>query len=298
MGKDNVTLTVIKRELLQDKVALISVVFLVSLILILTASVFLVDENAVFQMRANERFLRLNLRPSREFWLGTNGWGQDVLLVLLVATRNSLTITIIATLISSAFGTLYGLVSGYIGGRVDNFMNGIVDMITAVPNLIALIILLNFFGGFNERNFILTVSLLAWTGVAKVIRARVVQEKNLEYIMASKTLGTSHFKIIFQKLIPNLSTPIIAGITLNAGAIIIMESVLAFFLVDATPGSIPVYFSGGITLGRVLALTGYTTILRFRPWQWVPAVTMVVLIMFSINSIGNILNKVADEGRR
>ena len=300
MGKDNVTLTVIKRELLRDKIALVSVVFLLVLAVVLVVSVFTIDEYAIFEIRVRDRMLRANLPPSSYFRLGTDGSGQDVLTLLIIATRNSLTITIFATLISSVLGVIYGMISGYTGGAVDNIMNGVVDAITSIPILISLIILVNFFGGFTPWNFILTISLLAWTSVAKVVRARVLQEKNLEYVMASKTLGTTNLTIIFKKLIPNISTVIIGSLLLNAAAIIIMETSLAFFLVNAPPRSnLPVNFVGsGPTLGTILSLTGYPNILRFRWWQWVPATMMITLIMYSINSIGNALNRAADTSRR
>jgi len=295
----NSSLAIIKKELLQDKIALASVAFLLVLTVVLIISVFTVDLDALFEVRVRYRMQQMNLPPSREFWLGTNRSGVDVFSLLLIATRNSLIFTVLATIFSSIIGVVYGLISGYLGGRVDNFMNTIIDLVTSIPNLLALMILISFFGGLTWRNFILTISLIAWTGVAKVVRASVIKEKNLDYIVASKTLGTPHLKIIFKKLLPNLSTVIIAATTINAVAIVIMETSLTFFNIGTSgPGSQTVYTSGfPQTLGSVLSLTGYTYILRSRWWIWVPAAMMVVLIMFSINSIGNMLTHASDVNR-
>ena len=293
-------LSVIKYEMLCDKVALISFVFLVALVVLLIISLFVIDENAVINAPLTSRYLwRVNQPPSRYFWLGTDSRGRDGAAMLIIATRNTLIITVLATFISSVFGIIYGLTSGYIGGYIDRFMTGIIDMIMVIPNLVAMIILIRFIGGgFSRNGFVLTISLLAWTGVAKVVRTAVVQEKALDYVVAAKTLGSTSIKIIFKKLLPNLSTVIIASIVLNAAHIIIAESVLAFFTLGDNP-TIFVNFAGSPpTLGALLVSTGHTYVLRYRWWRWVPSMMAIVLVMFSIHNIGNMLSRAADAGRR
>lgn len=299
----NGTVTIIKHELIRDKLALLSFIFIVLLVLFLIASLFFVDTNAVLHSRLD--LTRLHQPPSHNYWLGTDQQGRDGVAMLIIATRNTLAITFLATAFSSTFGIIYGLISGYIGGIVDQIMSSVIDIITSIPNLIAMLLLINFFGGaFNLQIFILVLSILSWTNVARVIRTRVIQEKEREYVIAAKTLGTTHFKIMFKKLIPNLSTIIITSIVLNAVSIIIIEAGIAFFNFQASfiGGPLPsvlAAFSGDTpTLGTLLVSTGYTHILRFRWWRWVPATVVIVLLMFSINVVGNMLNRAADKEQR
>lgn len=297
MLKENSSLSMIKRELRRDKIALISLIFLVVLVAFLIISSFFIDEYAVLNPPFTSRYLwRTNLPPSLTFLLGTDDRGRNGVFTLIIATRQTLTIAATATILSSVLGIIYGLLSGYLGGRVDRFMNGFVDMITVIPNLIMIVILIGFFGGFTARNFVLTLSLLAWTSVAKVVRARVIQEKNLDYVVASKTLGSQHFKIIFKKILPNINTVVTASVILNAVTIIIAEAALAFFSFRETP--LVSFSDTNPTLGTLLSTTVFSHILRFRWWRWTPAATMIVLIIFSISMIGNMLNKAANAGER
>ena len=286
------TFNVIKREIMRDKIALGSFIFIVAVIMIIIIAAFIVDIDRE-SLQRSYGFLypeRLNRAPSRHHLLGTDTRGRDGVMLLVAAARNSLIVTALATLISSAFGIIYGLVSGYAGGRVDRYMMGVIDGISVVPNLIILITLLGLLGGFSMFTYTVMLSLLAWTGVAKMIRTRLIQEKEFEYIEASKTLGTSNIKIIFYHLLPNLSTIIIASMTLNAVAIIGMETGLSF-LNFGFPTDMP-------SLGTLVATAGDMRILRFRWWIWMPATVLIVLIMFSINCIGNTLSRAADARQR
>ena len=303
ISRKNGTFSMIKHQLLGDKIALVSIVFLTVLFLFLILSFFIIDADLILNARRDLTII--HRPPSRAFWLGTDERGRDGLAMLVIATRNTLMITLLATMISSVFGVMYGLFSGYVGGLVDRLMNSIIDVISSIPNLILMLLIINFIGGsFSVKGFIFTLSVFAWTNVARVVRARVIQERELEYVIASKTLGTSQLRIIFKKLIPNLSTVIIASVVLNAGNIIIIEAGLAFFNFQAgfAGGPLPnllVQFSDQTpTLGTLLVSTGYTHILRFRWWRWVPAMVVIVLVMFSINSLGNMLNRTTDVTKR
>lgn len=299
----NGTVALIKHELVRDKLALFSFIFITALLLFLLASWFFIDANAVLHSRLD--LTRLHQPPSNYYWLGTDHRGRDGVAMLIIATRNTLAITFLATAISSVFGIAYGLISGYIGGIVDQLMSSVIDIITSIPSLIAMLLLINFWGGsFTLPVFILVLSVLSWTSAARVIRTRVIQEKSREYVIASKTLGTKHFKIMFKKIIPNLSTIIITSIVLNAVSIIIVEAGIAFLNFQASfvggplPSALAAFSADTPTLGTLLVSTGYTHILRYRWWRWVPATVVIVLLMFSINIIGNMLNRVADKEQR
>jgi len=282
------TFNIIKREMLRDKVALSCFIFISAVIIFLIITFFVISQTEVFQSNFDPR--TVNQRPSLNHLLGTDAHGRENIMILIIAARNSLTITILVTLLSSVFGIIYGLISGYFGGRVDSFMMGIIDSISTLPNVILLIILLAILGGFSMFNYTMMLSFAAWLGIAKVVRARLIQEKELEYIQASITLGTSHVRLIFYHLLPNLSTTIIAGMVLNAVSVMGMEAGLSF-LGFGFPNDMP-------SLGTLIASARTFTVFRFRWWEWIPATILIALIMFSINNIGNMLSRAFDARQR
>ena len=286
------TLNIIKREMLRDKVALSSFIFIAIVILFLTIGSLVIDQAEVLQ-RDFSLIGNNNQAPSINHILGTDGGGRDGFRVLIIAARNSLVITILATLISSVFGIIYGLISGYVGGRVDSFMMRIIEGISILPNIVILITLIAVMGGVGVISiftYTVMISLVAWLGIARMVRTRLIQEKELEYIQASKTLGTPHIKIIFHQLLPNLSTIIIASMTLSAVSIIGMETGISF-LGFGFPIEMP-------SLGTLLASARTPVVLRFRRWNWIPATVLITLIMFSINNVGNMLSRAADARQR
>ena len=286
------TLNIIKREMLRDKIALSSFVFIVAFIIILIITSLVIDQTVALQ-RDFSLGGTFNQAPSINNILGTDDGGRDCFTVLMVAATNSLIITALATIISSVFGVIYGLISGYVGGRVDRFMMRIIEGITILPNIVILITLIAFTGGIGVISmftYTVMISLVAWLGIARMVRTRIVQEKELEYVQASKTLGTSHIKIIFHQLLPNLSTVIIASMTLSAVGIIGMETGISF-LGFGFPIEMP-------SLGTLLALARSPVVLRYRWWNWIPATILIVSIMFSINNVGNMLSRAADARQR
>src|SRR5690606_36076740 len=116
------------------------------------------------------------------------------------------------------------------------------------------------------------------------------QEKELDYIQASKTLGSSNFKIIFTQLLPNVSSLIIVTMTLNLAANIGLESGLSF-LGFGFPESTP-------SLGTLLSYARNPQTLEFRWWIWVPASIMILLLMLSINNVGQALKRATDARQR
>jgi len=288
------TRNTIIREIKKDKVALVSCVFMISLVVVVFVCSLIFDAEEVFQINYDftlEGWEGWNQPPSRRSLLGTDERGRDVLMLLIFGARNALMIVTLTTLISSVIGIVYGLISGYIGGFVDNVMMRIVELIAIFPNLIIIIIVIEF-RGYTAFNFIIVTSLLTWTAIAKVVRTKLVQEKELDYIQASRTIGTSHFKIILHQLLPNLSSVIIASIALNAVSITGIEAgisfVLASFLGDTSLFVTP-------SLGILVSSAMQMITLRFRQWIWLPPLVLIGLIMFSINNIGEMLSRAADS---
>ena len=160
-------------------------------------------------------------------YFGTDGNGRDLLVRILYGGRLSLTIGIIATLVSVLIGVTYGTISGFFGGKLDITMMRIVEILYAMPYLIFVIILMVIFGR-NIYLLFLAIGAVEWLTMARIVRGQTISIKEKEFIEASRSLGQSPSFIILKHIIPNLAGTIIVYITLMVPSVIILESFLSF----------------------------------------------------------------------
>ena len=160
-------------------------------------------------------------------YFGTDGNGRDLLVRILYGGRLSLSIGIIATLVSVIIGVTYGTIAGYFGGKLDTIMMRIVEILYAMPYLIFVIILMVIFGR-NIYLLFIAIGAVEWLTMARIVRGQTISIKEKEFIEASKSLGQSSFLIIIKHIIPNLAGTIIVYITLMVPSVIILESFLSF----------------------------------------------------------------------
>src|SRR5699024_3765045 len=111
-----------------------------------------------------------------------------------------------------------GLVSGYFGGHVDNIMMRILDFFLILPFIMVVILFVSIVPKYSVVSFSLIMTAFLWMGIARLIRSKALQERELDYAQASKTLGSSNLKIMFTQVLPNLSSIIIVTMTLNLAA--------------------------------------------------------------------------------
>lgn len=190
---------------------------------------------------------------------GTDKNGQDLFYRLLTGAQVSLGVGIIGAFISLIIGTLYGMISGYFGGRVDAIMMRAVDMLYAVPRILFIMIFIAAFDGvFKDwldgarlwaqqigspslenaaRHLIpyskilvmiLSLGLVEWLTMARIIRGQVLVLRELTFVTASRAMGQSGWAILRKHLLPNLSTLILTYLTLTIPAVILDESFLSF----------------------------------------------------------------------
>ena len=160
-------------------------------------------------------------------FLGTDGNGRDLLVRILYGGRLSLTIGILATLVSVFIGVIYGTIAGYFGGKLDIFMMRVVEILYAMPYLIFVILLMVVFGR-NIYFLFIAIVAVEWLTMARIVRGQTISLKEKEFIETSKALGQSNFMIIWKHIIPNLAGPIVVYITLMVPSVIILESFLSF----------------------------------------------------------------------
>lgn len=228
--------------------------------------------------------------PSAEHWLGTDYGGRDIFGQLIIGTRNSFTIGLAITILSCLIGLSIGLIAGYFGGTIDNIIMRVIDFVMVLPFLMLVIVFITLVPTFNIFTFILIMSVFLWTGKARLIRSKVLTEKELDYVSASKTLGTPNWKIILFQVLPNLSSIIIVSITLNLAGNIGIESGLTF-LGFGLPESTP-------SLGTLVSYARNPDVLQEKWWIWLPASIMILTLMLCINFIGQALRRSADARQR
>ena len=279
-------LSVIWRELKKDKLAMASLVLLILIAAFVYGVSWTLNQDEIVKVD----LFAINEPPSSEYWLGTDYGGRDVFGQLIIGTKNSLTIGILVTLMSGFIGIVIGIISGYFGGTVDNIMMRIVDFFMVLPFLMIVIVFVAIVPKYTVVNFSLIMTLFLWMGITRLIRSRALQEGELDYIQASKTLGSSHLKIMFTQLLPNLSSLIIVTMTLNLAANIGIESGLSF-LGFGFPESTP-------SLGTLLSYARNPQVLEHRWWIWLPAALLILVLMLAVRNVGEAMKRATDARQR
>ena len=279
-------LRILWRELVRDKLALVSLIFLVLIIAFVYGISMILDQSEIVRVD----LFAINEPPGEEFILGSDYGGRDVFGQLIIGTRNSLTIGFLVTLFSGIIGIVYGVVAGYFGGQIDNVMMSILDFFMVLPFLMLVIVFVSIVPSYNTWTFSLIMTLFLWMGIARLIRSKALQEKELDYAQASKTLGSSNFNIIFKQVLPNITSLIIVTMTLNLAANIGLESGLSF-LGFGLPESTP-------SLGTLLSYATNPQTLEHRWWIWMPAALLILLLMLAVRNVGEALRRALDSRQR
>lgn len=277
---------IIWREIVRDKLALVSLIFLILIMMFVYGISLFLDKDQIVRVD----LFAIHKPPSAEFWLGTDHGGRDVFGQLIIGTRNSLSIGILVTVMTGVIGILVGLVSGYFGGKVDNVLMRTVDFFMILPFLMIVIVFVSVMPRYSILGFSLIMTAFLWMGKARLIRSKALQERELDYVQASKTLGSSNFKIMFSQVLPNLSSIIIVSMTLNLASNIGLESGLSF-LGFGFPESTP-------SLGTLVSYARNPQTLEFRWWIWLPASLLILVLMLSINNVGQALKRATDARQR
>jgi peptide/nickel transport system permease protein len=168
------------------------------------------------------------------FYLGTDKQGRDYLSRVVVGSRVSMAIGIVAVLISLILGIFFGSISGYYGGKIDAFVLWIINIIWSIPTMLLVIaITLSLGKGFWQ--VFIAVGLTMWVEVARVVRGQILSVKEMQYIKATKALGYNDFRIITKHILPNIMAPIIVISAANFASAILIESGLSFLGLGAQP---------------------------------------------------------------
>ncbi|MBH9966381.1 oligopeptide ABC transporter permease [Rossellomorea oryzaecorticis] len=221
------------------------------------------------------------------YWFGTDDLGRDLWTRTWSGTRISLYIGILAAFIDFLIGISYGGISGYYGGKVDDIMQRIIEILVGIPNLIVVIL---FILVFEPGIFSITMAMVitGWTTMARIVRGQVLQLKNQEFVLASRTLGASSNRLIFKHLLPNVMGPVIITTMFTVPGAIYTEAFLSFIGLGIAPPK--------ASLGS-LVNDGYKSIQSFPHMMLVPSV-VISLVILSFNLMADGLRDALDPKMR
>ncbi|MBC2187418.1 oligopeptide ABC transporter permease [Listeria booriae] len=228
-----------------------------------------------------------NVPQGTYYWFGSDTLGRDQFTRVWKGTQISLFIGLVAAFFDLIVGVTYGMISGFSGGRVDNVMQRILEVASAIPNLVVVILMLLVLDP-GIMSIIIAIAMTSWITMARVVRGQVLKLKDQEFVLASKTLGGSTPSILFKHLLPNLSGVIIINVMFSIPSAIFFEAFLGFIGLG-----IPAPMA---SLGTLIS-EGYKT-LQVLPYMVLYPTLVLCIIMIAFNLIADGLRDAFDPKMR
>jgi peptide/nickel transport system permease protein len=228
-------------------------------------------------------------RPTFLF-LGADKYGHDILSRLVYGARISLSVGLVSIVLTCFLGVSIGGISGYVGGVVDTVIQRLMEIVNSLPQLplwLALGAVLPPDWSPVTVYFAITLvlSLIGWTGLARVVRGKILSLREEDYVMAARLLGASHSRILFRHLLPGFTSHLIVVLTLSVPAMILGETSLSFLGLGLRPPIV----SWGVMLQDCMS----TQTVANCPWLLAPVV-LIVLTVLCFNFLGDGLRDAAD----
>jgi len=286
------------KSLKKNKFALVSLFVIIFIIILCIIAPELSKYKYDEMLRGQE-----NQSFSFAHWFGTDNFGRDLFVRVMIGTRISLLVGILAAAAIVIVGILYGAISGFVGGWVDNVMMRIVDIIYAIPTLLIVILLSVILKEpltklFDQNAYLhqlsvigpglisifIVLTALYWVDMARIVRGQVLSLKQQEYVTAAKALGASDKRIILKHLIPNAIGPIIVTATFKIPTAIFVESFLSYLNLGV---DVPMASLGSLTSEAMNGIYSY-------PEKLIIPAGMISIIILCFNLLGDGLRDALD----
>ena len=221
---------------------------------------------------------------TKTYWLGTDKFGRDILSRLIIGTRVSLAVGLIAVLISLTLGIILGALAGYYRGWVDEVIMWLVNVTWSIPTLL-LVFAITMAMGKGFWQIFIAVGLTMWVSVARLIRGQVLAIKEMEYVQAARALGLKNSRIILRHILPNILGPVMVIAASNFATAIIVEAGLSFLGIGIQPPQ-P---SWGLMIKE-----NYNFIITHNPLLALMPGFAIMLLVLAFNLLGNGLRDAVD----
>ena len=221
--------------------------------------------------------------PSARFWLGTDQLGRDQYSRLVHGARVSLAVGVFTQALALGLGVAVGMAAGLGGRRADTLLMRLTDIAYAFPDLLMIILLVSVFGS-SVTMFVLAIGLVSWPTIARLVRGQVLSLQEEEFVLATRSLGASNWRIAWRHLLPNLLGPVIVTAAFGIPAAIFAEAALAFIGLGLAPPT--------PSWGRLVA-DSFTT-LSVAPYLALTSCLAVAITMMSFTFIGDGLRDALD----
>ena len=268
------------RRLVGDPRALIGLVVIGVMVLLAVAAPLLARHDP----------LAIDLRdrltgPSGDHWMGTDIQGRDVWSRLLYGARISLAVGLISQSVALSLGVTLGLLAGYYGRWVDEIVMRLADVTLAFPTLLLLIAMVAALEPSLPVVFI-TVGVVGWAGMARLVRGQVLVVRQLEFVQAIRSLGGSDMRVIWRHVLPNVVAPVVIAGTLGIAGAIMAEAALSFLGLGVPPPS--------PSWGSMIADGRDLNQLRNAPWTSLFPGLAIGAAVLGFNLLGDALRDILD----
>ena len=285
------------RRFRRHKMAMFGLVVLGALILYSFGGSLFVSEGYA---NYTDTSLRLQA-PSAAHPFGTDTIGRDILARTIYGGQISLLIGLTAVTIELLVGILIGALAGYFGGKLDALLMRFTEAMLNIPQIFLLIVMAKYFSG-NVPNInlfgrtlsgsvvviVMIIGLTSWPYLARIVRAEFLSIKEREFVLAARATGTPKFQIIFRHILPNCVAPIVVAATLGVANAITLEAYISFLGMGVRPPT--------ATWGNMLE--GAYSYIETAYWMWLFPGLLIVLIVLSINFVGDGLRDALDPRSR
>ncbi len=275
----------------KNKLALVGLVIIMLMVMTAVLAPVIAQNDPFISLRAltGNKIIK-NTSPEKSGTiLGTDYLGRDVFSRTVYAARISLSVGLVAVSISTIVGILLGSLAGYFGGLLDSVIMRIVDIVYCFPVMFLVMIIAAILKP-SIWNIMIIIGLVNWTGTARFVRGEILRVRELDYVQAAISMGASHSRIILSHVIPNIIAPIIVEATLQMARAILTEAALSYLGVGV---QVPIP-----SWGNMLNESNNLAALTLYAWQWVPPGLCILIVVLSINFIGDGLRDAFDARQK